>query len=598
MQLKANALYANLLRDLRPHMSVRDLWAFRKEGPRIFDDKHMKIRRVRSIQLAAAFLKKLEPDQSDKADSKALLEFLNRNFECSNWRLVLDSDRDHLLLGELKQLLHRFFEPENGRSSIVQSDYHVLSRGRVGPGASLGSSGKHYYNKMFSGPITTSHRELYFWYKDYISRFPDWASAEMHRSMIYGEAPIVEDNSLGFVPKERSKSRVICTEKSLDMFYQLGLASIIEDRLATYWGIDIRNQPSKNRELSRLGSLCGFDGLNFCTVDLKCASDMPFSMAAEVYPRTIMSYLKRYRSRTTFIPGLGSRQLDILSSMGNGFTFPLQTTLFAAIILACYRLNGVKPEFPFGNSLGNFGVFGDDLVFHSSCKDDVYRLLTILGFTINKTKSFSEGSFRESCGSDYYNGVNVRGVYIKRLKTPQDRYSAFNALIEWSAKSSITLQRTVSHLFKSVKFVPIPRWENDDSGLRMPFQLALSAVNLDPKSRRTRQWDVVGYKAYVPSSVGWTVSEAGFSGPRHLIRYLTFNPFGIWLTYLQGSLENGRATTRCRDVRYRLVNKLTPCWDSDPYELQRSVNRESPFYDGGSSWERWNTASYLNLSMT
>lgn len=598
MPLKANALYSRLLRDLRPHLSMRELGAFRKIGPDYFSSNKCSTKKVFALALANSFFKKLEPDQSDTADSAALLSFLERDSECSKWTLNVETDRVHLLLGEMKKCLYYFFHPNFGRDLLINSDYDVFLRGRTGPGVSVGSSGQHIFNKLFSGNLTSSNHGLYHLYRSYIKTFPDWVSAEMHRSSLYGECNIVSNSSLGFVPKERSKSRVICSEKSLDMFFQLGLASILQDRLKSYWGIDLSDQPDKNRELARLGSLAdlGFDGLNYCTVDLKNASDMPLNMCRIVYPDHILRYLLRYRSGSTFIRGLGSRQLDILSSMGNGYTFPMQTILFASIILASYRLNNITPEFPFGTNLGNFGVFGDDLVFNANCVDDVYSLLSTLGFTVNKSKSFSKGAFRESCGSDFYKGINVRGVYIKTLTTPQSRYSAINALVEWSARSGIPLQRTVSYLVRSVNFVPIPRWENPDGGIRLPFSLSNVPYSIRHKMRRG--WDVVKYQVYRPMHYGWSIGDCGFKGPRHLLERLSYNPHGLWLTFLHGSLEGGRANVRPTNVRYRLQNVLTPCWDSDPSCLDRIVNRSHPYSIRMSTWERWNTASYLNLDRT
>jgi hypothetical protein len=372
------------------------------------------------------------------------------------------------------------------------------------------------------------------------------------------------------------------------MFFQLGLGSIIEDRLKSYWGIDLSAQPDKNRSLARLGSLCGFDGLKFCTIDLKSASDMPLNMAKSVYPRDILQYILKYRSESTQIPGLGSYKLDILSSMGNGFTFPLQTALFAAIILTCYRVNNVTPDFPFGDKLGNFGVFGDDLIIDASCKDDLFILLDVLGFTINYSKSFVEGPFRESCGLDYFNGVDVRGVYLKTLKTPQSRYSSINLLNEWSAVNGILLRSTISLLLKTVRFIPVPRWENPDAGIQLPF--ALTGLKAS---------GTVAYRHYRAEALTWTIKDLGFLGPKHLIDRLIYNPHGLWLSFLMGNFKDGLASVRQTDVRYRLRTATSPCWDYEPSSWipTKLVEERSPV-KRRASWERWNTVSYQNHDMT
>jgi len=67
------------------------------------------------------------------------------------------------------------------------------------------------------------------------------------------------------------------------MFFQLGVGSMIEARLKTYFGIDIRgdlsNQQVLNRALAREGSIGG----ELATVDLSEASNtIPLRMFSEV----------------------------------------------------------------------------------------------------------------------------------------------------------------------------------------------------------------------------------------------------------------------------------------------------------------------------
>jgi len=421
-------------------------------------------------------------------------------------------------------------------------------------------------------------------------------AAEMLRISIDGTARVVRESKLSFVPKDRTTSRVICAEKSLDMFFQLGLGSIVEDRLRSFWGIDLAKQQYKNRELARLGSMDWQKDYSFVTIDLESASDMPLEMCRAVYPNSIMHLLECYRSEYTLIPGLGPFKLDILSSMGNGYTFPMQTTLFAAIILAAYRINGIAAELPFGREVGNLGVNGDDLVFRSDCVNDVLRLLTILGFKVNTSKSFLKGPFRESCGGDYLNGKNVRGVYIKTLDTIESRYSAINRLNVYSALHDICLSRTVSCLIKSVPYRPVPFWENSDAGIRLPFSLATNVA----MSKRGN----VLFRKRAPVSSGWRFDGTNFVGSRRHVKGLYYNPFGLWLSFLHGSLESGRATLRQRQPVYQTVRACTPCWDYEPStwlpgdRLESFRRDESPtsysFIDGR-YWERWNTAVYSNL---
>ena len=99
-------------------------------------------------------------------------------------------------------------------------------------------------------------------------------------------------------------------------------------------------------------------------------------------------------------------RLEKFSSMGNGFTFELETLLFAAITeVTCDNADA---------RLGSgIWVYGDDIIYPSVHASAVASALRWCGFIPNKTKSFSTGPFRESCGGDYFLARNVRSYYIK-----------------------------------------------------------------------------------------------------------------------------------------------------------------------------------------
>jgi hypothetical protein len=58
-------------------------------------------------------------------------------------------------------------------------------------------------------------------------------------------------------------------------------------------------------------------------------------------------------------------------------------------------------------------VYGDDIIIPTYAYEHLIQLLTALGFVINRDKSFGTGAFRESCGADYYYGINVRPFFLK-----------------------------------------------------------------------------------------------------------------------------------------------------------------------------------------
>jgi hypothetical protein len=63
--------------------------------------------------------------------------------------------------------------------------------------------------------------------------------------------------------------------------------------------------------------------------------------------------------------------------------------------------------------VGEVTVFGDDIIIPIDSRELLYKALEVLYFKVNDSKSFYTGRFRESCGVDSFNGVDVTPVYWK-----------------------------------------------------------------------------------------------------------------------------------------------------------------------------------------
>jgi hypothetical protein len=115
------------------------------------------------------------------------------------------------------------------------------------------------------------------------------------------------------------------------------------------------------------------------------------------------------------------------SSMGNGYTFELETLIFYAILLGCREVSGWDSR----DSI----AYGDDLIFPSDQVEIVTKALNFLGFRVNSQKTFGKGIFRESCGTDWYGGLNVRPVFWKGqidYDRPTRAYYCANSLRRWA----------------------------------------------------------------------------------------------------------------------------------------------------------------------
>lgn len=548
--------------------------------------------------LSATFYKKFVEHEAADANMRAFEKFSSVNSDCRDWELTCNTSVDETLIGELKNSLYRFFYPSQ-IDPLIRNHHQILDVGRTGPGSSRMARGNDFYTKLFDSPLSTTSSMLYSLYEDYLSHHPNWYAAEETRKRTYGMARVVEGNQFHFVPKSDDITRLIAIEPNLNMFFQLGLGTIIEQRLESFFGISLATQPDKNRELARLGSI----DESFVTIDLSSASDsLGLRMLEEVLPREVFSWLKLFRSPTALYEGK-LVELNMISTMGNGYTFPLETVLFSAVVSAAARVCGVKLTRPFGNRLGSFAVFGDDIIVEASIASAVLRLLDLLGFKVNQQKTFVEGPFRESCGFDWFSGQNVRGIYLKSLSTQQDRYVAINNLNLWSAKVGIPLPRTIRLLRSTVKYRMVPPWENLDAGVRVPSCFL-------PRNQRKSRSGLLQYEATVPRPSGLEVGDGVIRSPKGAKKRL-YNPSGLLISILGGYVKSGKIMLRHEHVSYRTKWATAPVWDWLPLGCDIHVGVIPGFFDYRSykngdlkarrdtlsqnAWGRWKSAIYWNL---
>jgi hypothetical protein len=492
-------------------------------------------------------LKKNQDKISPDADNACLKLFKESNERCKNHQLIPQTVQEEQVIGEVINQWHDlcFSGPEQ---NFGLSD--IFDRCGLGPGANLECDSYNFYTKLFDSPLTGTSERLYRYYRYAISSNPTWLNAEKLREEKFG-TKIVVGNRLSFVPKTSDVSRSICTEPVLNMFLQKGIGSLLELMLRKRFKIDLSRQPEYNRDMARLGSIDG----GFATIDLSSASDsIALSLVEKLIPDPLLDLIKLSRSPVVVYPDGSSERLYMVSSMGNGFTFPLETLLFSTIVIACYRILGIAPKMRHDRPL-NFAVFGDDIIVRKDAYYFVCRMLEVFGFVVNDQKSFNAGNFRESCGQDFFRGHDIRGVYLKTLHTSADVYSAINRIVRWSARTGILMPQTVDLLKSWVKFLPIPFQAGDSEGVKVPYV---------PSSARY----IERYQAYSYEYLGRLDNSLRVpDGPEKRIRYfskgrrlMTFNPDGIIVTLVGGYIRDGRILLRHEVYRPKVRRRITSSW--------------------------------------
>lgn len=223
---------------------------------------------------------------------------------------------------------------------------------------------------------------------------------------------LVEPGKLQFVPKNAKTYRSIVVEPCLNSMFQLGVCDYMADRLRRA-GIDITDQ-TLNQRLAREGSLTNA----LATLDLSSASDtVSTELVAHLLPVDWFLFLNRLRSSEVQY-GEELIKLEKFSSMGNGFTFPLETLIFSSLAAACCEQGDISTS------------YGDDIIISTSAVPLLLEVLRASGFSVNTKKSYVEGPFRESCGKDYLLGFDIRPFYFKELLCARHIFALHNFLIE------------------------------------------------------------------------------------------------------------------------------------------------------------------------
>jgi len=365
--------------------------------------------------------------------------------------------------------------------------------GRFGPGSTLGNVGKltTIPDKMTRAVDLTSGATgfLHLWHQT------NWHQAALDQRRF--DLNVVPGNRFTTVAKDATKDRGIAVEPSLNLFYQLGFGRAMKGSGCLGRFYDLGSMQEKHVQVARAASKSGLAE----TIDLKSASDtMSYNLVKLVTPPHWFANLDALRSPKTLVEGRWHR-LEKFSSMGNGYTFELETCLFLSIACSAMEMGGMTP------SPGvNVYVYGDDIIVPMGVSKLLLPALAFLGFTTNPRKTFLTGVFRESCGGDYFNGYRVTPYYMKSDvdQCPTEAIKAANALYSLCAGdgapwSAYNLHRS---WFLLLDLLPYSL-----KGLRGPRDLGDAVVH-DSQDRWTvKIVDGVRYvRGIVPmpgQSVGW-----------------------------------------------------------------------------------------------
>lgn len=252
----------------------------------------------------------------------------------------------------------------------------------------------------------------------YVYNYADWFCLYYNQHHIEQLEHAVDDHitaKLIAVPKDSRGPRLICVHPAESVWIQQGLRRELERVISLRrshpgpWprGHVFFDDQSVNGKIALLSSR----SRRYATLDMKEASDRIAEPLVQCLFGRYYKYFGCCRAQKLCV-GSDSIRHDIAcyAPMGNATTFPVQSLVFWAICVSTLQyLNYRQP--------GAVFVFGDDIIVPSECAESVINALESFGLLVNRSKSFYRGAFRESCGVDAFNGVNVTPI---RWKTTLD----------------------------------------------------------------------------------------------------------------------------------------------------------------------------------
>jgi len=244
------------------------------------------------------------------------------------------------------------------------------------------------------------------------------------------------------VPKDSRGPRIISCEPSELMFIQQGvmmnLYETIETHPLTSGFVNFTDQMI-NRNLACEGSLNG----KWATIDLSEASDrVSLDLVKAVFPLNWVECLLACRSTETELPDGEVVKLNKFAPMGSSCCFPVEALVFWACAMASIEEACSHPTNPLLDWLDAEGltsnkyvgddyirtlnkraidhrfpvfVYGDDIIVPSTFAEAIMNGLETVGLVVNVDKSYLQGPFRESCGGDFYRGVDVTPVRVRHF---------------------------------------------------------------------------------------------------------------------------------------------------------------------------------------
>jgi hypothetical protein len=284
-----------------------------------------------------------------------------------------------------------------------------------GPGA---TADKLMGNQKYRNRKWTQRLQEVFSAENFLFPNPRYVSED---AVTYLEPGAEEPVRVISVPKTQKTPRIIAIEPTCMQFMQQALLEQFIPRLESDFALKHFlgfSDQGPNQVLAKEGSETG----STATLDLSEASDRVSNqlvrrMFAD-HPN-LLAGIEATRSRRADVPGYGVLRIAKYASMGSALCFPIEAMVFLTLVfLGIERESNTRftRKRDFLRYSGRVRVYGDDLIVPVDSVESVIHTLEHFGARVGLSKSFWIGRFRESCGKEYYDGVDVSIVKYRRVQ--------------------------------------------------------------------------------------------------------------------------------------------------------------------------------------
>lgn len=320
---------------------------------------------------------------------------------------------------------------------------------------------------------------------------------------------IESDARVILVPKDSRGPRLISCEPLENQWIQQGLMRAIvpwiESHPLTKGKVNFTDQ-MPNRNAAQQASITGA----LATLDLKDASDrVSMALVNLIWPKHLTEVLSAIRSLGTLLPD--GKRVPLLkhAPMGSAMCFPVLAMTVWALLAGSTTSKDIRKDIL---------VYGDDVIVPQAFACTAITQLERFGLRVNHSKCCIHGLFRESCGMDAYNGVDVTPV---RLKTVWWHRRDASTLVSWVSYANLLHKRGYTHsanniaerLIKIYKYLP-----SDGAQVGYPSFEFDTCSEVTPKLRVNRAFQKLEKLVWVVIPNKRCRKQRGWS---RLLRYFT-----------------------------------------------------------------------------